>query len=87
MFLRKRLKALDDKIQSIIEEVRNEKRQQEDHTSFIPKVKQVLEVYYTTSNVEMKNKLLKTVIDKAFFTRKVEWNKRDQFIIHLDTKI
>jgi hypothetical protein len=85
--LKEKLIALDNKIESINKEIEIEQKHQKAQTSFIPKVKSVLETYRSTNDIGMKNKLLKTVIYKAYFTRKVEWTKRDQFIIHLDTKI
>ncbi|USK56350.1 recombinase family protein [Cytobacillus solani] len=85
--LKEKSQSLDDKIQSIIEEIEYEKRQQEAQISFIPKVKSVLETYHSTCDIQMKNKLLKSVIDKAIFTRKIDWTMFDHFEIEIYTKI
>ncbi|MFD1738343.1 recombinase family protein [Bacillus salitolerans] len=53
----------------------------------IPKIKNVLDAYYNTENIEEKNYLLKTILEKATYLRKKEWNKKDEFLIQLYTKM
>lgn len=85
--IKEKLEGINNKIQSIQEEIIQERRQQEAHTSFIPKVKSVLEAYHSTNEIEKKNRLLKSVIQKATYLRKTDWLKTDQFEIKLYTKI
>ncbi|MEH7125998.1 recombinase family protein [Bacillus sp. JJ1773] len=85
--IREKLEQVDVKISYLKTEIDREYRQQEAQITFIPKLKNVLEVYHSTNDVEMKNRLLKSVIEKAIFTRKIEWIKRDQIEIELFTKI
>jgi hypothetical protein len=46
-----------------------------------------ISINHATENVEKKNKLLKSVINKATYLRKKEWNQKVQFEIKLYTKI
>ena len=85
--IKNKLEAVTVKIEKIQEEINREHRQLHAQENFIPKVKNVLEAYHSTDDVEKKNKLLKFVIDKAFYLRKTEWTKLDQFEIKLYTKI
>ena len=85
--IKEKFDDLNQKINSTNAEIEREKKQQEASVTFIPKVKSVLATYESTDDIEMKNKLLKSVIEKAYYTRKMEWSRRDQFEINLYTKI
>ncbi|MGM2776533.1 recombinase family protein, partial [Bacillus cereus group sp. Bce015] len=54
---------------------------------FVPKIRNVLEAYYVTEDIDKKNHLLKSVLEKATYLRKTTWNRRDEFVIELYTKI
>lgn len=49
-----------------IEKIEQSKQQQE---QFIPKIKNVIEVYYTLTSAEAKNKLLKEVVEKITYSK------------------
>jgi site-specific DNA recombinase len=85
--LKEKINGLNRKLEEIREEINLEKQQQHAHANFIPKIKGVLEAYHSTDEAEKKNRLLKSVIEKAIYLRKKEWNKHDQFEIKLYTKI
>ena len=54
---------------------------------YVPKVTHVIEAYHKTSDIEKKNRLLKSILEKATYLRRQEWKKRDQFTIQLYPKI
>jgi site-specific DNA recombinase len=85
--LKEKLEEIEQKIVEIETEINHEKQQQFAHSTFIPKVKGVLEAYHSTQEAEKKNRLLKTVIEKATYLRKKDWIESDQFEIKLYTKI
>lgn len=85
--LKDKFEGLNNKIEEIQNEINLERQQQLAHSSFIPKIKSVLEAYHSTQEAEKKNRLLKSVIEKAIYLRKKEWMKPDQFEIKLYTKI
>ncbi|MGG5252140.1 recombinase family protein [Neobacillus sp. SM06] len=85
--IKEKLDHINKKITDLKEEIEQEKQQQLATINFVPKVKSVLEAYYSTNEVEKKNRLLKSVIDKATYLRKKEWTKPDQIEIKLYTKI
>lgn len=85
--IKNKQEAVTVKIEMIKEEINREHMHLQAQENFIPKVKNVLEAYHSTNDVEKRNKLLKSVIDKAFYLRKIEWTKLDQFEIKLYTKI
>lgn len=49
---------------------------------FVPKVKNVLAAYYATEDIENKNLLLKSILEKATYLR-----KKDEFVVQLYPKI
>lgn len=85
--IKEKLDDLNNKINSTNNEIEHEKRLQDASVKFIPKIKSVLISYNVTYDIQMKNKLLKSVINKAYYTKKIEWTNRDQFEINLFTKI
>nr|WP_309099103.1 recombinase family protein [Fredinandcohnia onubensis] len=83
----KRIKSIEDDIRILDEEIRKEELQYKSLNEFVPNVKKVLDAYYQTDDIEIKNRLLKSVLEKATYLRKIEWTKRDQFQIQLYPKI
>ncbi len=82
-----RLKQTEEEFEIIKDEITREKRQGENITKFMPKVKSALEAYHTTEEIEEKNRLLKTILEKATYLRKKEWKKKDEFVVQLYTKV
>lgn len=82
-----KLISLKEKIRNIENEIAQEKKQMQINNRYIPQVKNVIESYYSTDDVEKKNKLLKSVIKNATYLRKKEWTKKEQFEIKLYTNI
>jgi site-specific DNA recombinase len=82
-----RIKALKEEVDQLLEEIEYEDSKQETVQKFVPKIKNVIEVYNTTDTIEKKNQLLKSVLEKVTYLREKSWNKKDQFSIQLIAKI
>ncbi|WML43110.1 recombinase family protein [Neobacillus sp. PS3-40] len=82
-----RMKIFEEEIKNLKEEIQIEELKDKNINEFIPKVKTVLEAYHKTNDIEKKNRLLKSILDKATYLRKKEWTTKDQFIIQLYPKI
>lgn len=82
-----RMKKIQGEINILQEEVFREKTQQKNVNEYVPKVKKVLEAYRNTDDIVKKNRLLKSILEKATYLRKKDWTKRDQFKIQLYPKI
>lgn len=85
--IKEKIEAINGKINLSLEEIEHEKKKRSASVNFTPKVKSVFTAYKATNNIKRKNNLLKSVINKACYTRKIEWNRREQFEIELFTKI
>lgn len=76
-----RIKDLQKEINNIQSEF-NKTLQKEKHANeLVPKIKNILEIYDATEDIEKKNLLLKSVLHKVTYLRKSEWTKKDHFII------
>ncbi|MED3026365.1 MULTISPECIES: recombinase family protein [Bacillus cereus group] len=82
-----RLKTTKEEIEELKHEVEKILEKEKHLHEFVPKVKNVLEAYFTTSHIERKNLLLKSVLEKVTYLRKKEWKRKDEFIVELYTKI
>ncbi|MBO0962533.1 recombinase family protein [Neobacillus sp. MM2021_6] len=82
-----RIKKLESESQQLKEEIFNEEMKSKNVYEFIPKVKKVLQAYRHTSEIEKKNRLLKSILEKATFLRKIDWTKKDEFVIKIYPKI
>jgi len=82
-----RIKEVQSEIENLKQEIHEEKLREKNINEFVPSVKKVLEAYHHTDDIEKKNKLLKSVLEKVTYLRKKEWTKKDQFVIQLYPKI
>lgn len=82
-----RLKATQEEIKQLEHEIKHILEREKHIHEFVPKIKNVLEAYYVTKDVEKKNRLLKSVLEKGTYLRKKSWKNPDAFIIELYTKI
>ncbi|WP_411503450.1 recombinase family protein [Brevibacillus centrosporus] len=76
----KEAEAQASRLQSEIDEELHRRKHQQ---TIVPKVRAVLENYYSMDDQEQKNHLLKSIIEKVLFIRKKEWSKKDQFEIEV----
>ncbi|MGG0721420.1 recombinase family protein [Bacillus mycoides] len=82
-----RLKTTQEEFEELKYEIENILEKEKHIHEFIPKIKSVLGAYYVTNDVEKKNHLLKSVLEKVTYLRKQEWNRKDEFIVELYTRI
>jgi site-specific DNA recombinase len=82
-----RTNKIEEEARQLKVEIDNEEMKNKNIHEFIPKLKKVLEAYRHTSDVGKKNRLLKTILEKATYLRKQEWKKKDEFVIQLFPKI
>lgn len=82
-----RIKETQEVIDQLQEELKQEEERERHRSEFVPRIKSVLEAYRQTDDVEKKNRLLKSVLEKATYRREKDWNKKDQFVIQLYPRI
>ncbi|MED0961831.1 recombinase family protein [Bacillus paramycoides] len=82
-----RLKTTQEEIEKIEYEIKHVLEREKHIHEFVPKIKTVLEAYYATEDIEKKNLLLKSVLEKATYLRNKDQKKRDEFTIELYTRI
>lgn len=82
-----RMKVIQNDIDILLEEIKLDRHKEKNVSEFVPKVKNVLQAYYQTDDIEKKNRLLKSILEKATYLRKKEWTKKDEFIIQIFPKI
>jgi chromosome segregation ATPase len=82
-----RMNKFEEEIRLLKEEIQKEEMKEKNSKEFVPAVKKVIEAYRHTDDVEKKNRLLKSILEKATYLRKKEWTKRDQFVIQVSLKI
>lgn len=81
------IKVLEASIEEFKKDILKEEKYMKNVTEYVPRVKRVIEAYYETSDIEKKNRLLKSILEKATYLRKQDWKKKDQFTIQLYPKI
>jgi hypothetical protein len=81
-----RINILQDEIRSLESEIQKEELRKASVDDFLPQLQSVLDAYQN-ADIKRKNALLKTILEKATYLRKKEWNKPDQFVIQLYPKI
>ncbi|AZU61008.1 recombinase family protein [Neobacillus mesonae] len=84
--LNNRINGLQDDIRNIESEIKKEEVRNSSVLNLLPQLQTVISEY-ENADTESKNRLLKSVLEKATYLRKKEWTKRDQFIIQLYPKI
>ncbi|WP_246943660.1 recombinase family protein [Bacillus pinisoli] len=82
-----RIKKGQNELNHLEESLMKERQQVQNQAILLPKMKNVLETYRKTNNVEKKNRLLKSIFEKITYLRKKEWKDKDHFQIQLYTNI
>lgn len=77
------IKQYEEEISCLQEELTQEELRKQQQRNLIPQIRSVLQAYREVSDIEQKNLLLKSVIEKALFIRKKEWTKQDQFELEI----
>lgn len=81
-----RIKDTANTIEKAQKELEEERQREKAQKDIIPQVEHVLSLYEKTDDPEMKNSLLKSVLDKATY-RKEKWQRDDDFTLVLYTKV
>ncbi|TYS60523.1 recombinase family protein [Sutcliffiella horikoshii] len=82
-----RMERLQDECSQIQNLILQEKLQEKHMHEFVPKVEKVISAYRSTTDIVKKNKLLKSILEKATYLRKPGWDKQGQFKVQLYPKI
>jgi site-specific DNA recombinase len=82
-----RMKQIEQEIQQLDSEIQKETMRNKNIVEYIPKVRKILQAYQDTNDVERKNQLLKSILEKVTYIRKKEWTKKDQFELQIYSKI
>lgn len=64
-----RIREAENEIVKMKEEIARVEEEEKKQEEFVPRVKTVLEAYQTTDDVEKKNRLLKSIIERIDYTR------------------
>jgi site-specific DNA recombinase len=84
--LTNRINGLQEEIRVLNNEIQKEEVRKTDADVLLPKLQTVIAEYWD-ADIETRNRMLKTVLEKATYLRKKEWNKPDQFRIQIYPKI
>lgn len=82
-----RINKLEEEIRLIRDEITKEKAMSKNIHEYVPKVKNVIEAYRQTEDIQKKNQLIKSILEKVTFLRKKDWTKKDHFVIQIYPKI
>lgn len=80
--LNERIEILQEEIRNLRGEIQKDDIRNQSVNEFLPKLREVVAAY-KDADIERKNALLKTVLEKATYLRKKEWTKQDQVVIQL----
>lgn len=69
------------------DEITQEKNREENREQYVPQLRKALSAYRSTKDVEKKNRLLKSVLEKATYLRNMDMKQKDEFVIKLYTAI
>lgn len=82
-----KIKTVQGEVESLQAEINEEKEREKHKKEVVPKIKSMLEEYRSTDDVLRKNQLLKSVLHKATYLRKKEWEEIDRFVIQLYPRV
>jgi hypothetical protein len=81
-----RINSLQDEVRTLDSEIQKDEARESGVNVLLPKLQTVIAEYWD-ADIDTRNKMLKTVLEKATYLRKKEWTKPDQFVIQLYPKI
>ncbi|ACJ80179.1 MULTISPECIES: recombinase family protein [Bacillus cereus group] len=81
-----RITSIENDIEVLQKEIETEQIKEHNKTEFIPALKTVIESYHKTTNIELKNQLLKTILSTVTYYRHPDW-KTNEFEIQVYFKI
>lgn len=84
--LKAQIKEINNNIENLKEEKKKILKRKNNKEILVPKIENVIDSYYQTDNIELKNKLLKSVLEKVTYT-KINPKSKDDFKLTLYPKI
>lgn len=84
--LKAQIKEINSNIEILKEEKKKILKRKNNKEILVPKIENVIDSYYQTDNIELKNKLLKSVLEKVTYS-KVDPQSKDDFKLTLYPKI
>ena len=84
--LKAQIKEINRNIENLKEEKEKTLKRKNNKEILVPKIENVIDSYYQTDNIELKNKLLKSVLEKVTYT-KINPKSKDDFKLTLYPKI
>lgn len=82
-----RINKVNNELQQIQEDIQVLNEVAATTEKVIPSIINVLDSYHVTNDIEKKNLLLKSVLEKVTYLREINWKKKDDFKITLLLKI
>ncbi|WP_343036121.1 recombinase family protein [Kroppenstedtia pulmonis] len=64
-----RIKETESEMKELQGGIIQKEREEKNRTEFIPKIRTVIDAYQTTEDIEKKNQLMKSVLDRVLYTR------------------
>ena len=84
--LKAQIKEINRNIENLKEEKEKTLKRKNNKEILVPKIENVIDSYYQTDNIELKNKLLKSVLEKVTYV-KINPKSKDDFKLTLYPKI
>ncbi|WP_407638847.1 recombinase family protein [Bacillus niameyensis] len=81
-----RIRKLENELSLLEEDLQKEIEQIKNYTEYVPAIKAAIEAYRKTENATKKNRLLKSILEKATFYRDETHKRQDEFVIQLYLK-
>lgn len=78
-----KLKETESNIEQLKKEIELEEAQLTHKENIIPQIRKVIDTYWELESPVEKNHLLKSILEKVYYTRKKEWTKKDQFELEI----
>lgn len=82
-----RIKGIEQDIQSLEQDIEREKKRSSHEDQYMPKVERVIDAYKKTDDISKKNRLLKSILEKADYYRSYSSKGPDDFMITLYPKV
>lgn len=81
-----RMSGIETDIRNLQSEIQKDDMRNQSVDTYLPKLLDVL-TSYRDFDIQRKNELLKSVLEKVTYLRKKEWTKQDQFVLQFYPKI
>ncbi|AMA74039.1 recombinase family protein [Aneurinibacillus thermoaerophilus] len=78
-----KIKEAEANIEQLKKEIELEEAQLHHQKNILPQIQKVVDTYWEIESPVEKNHLLKSILEKVYYTRKKEWTKKDQFELEI----